>query len=426
MKKSKQILSTLLVLLSALNLTACARNQSRIVMMEGTQEKTTIHLLTNTRNMWNLKAFETAISSFKADRPDVEVDFEGYSNSESSKSIAQIIDERMAAGLVEDLATMDVANIFRYANTGDLLDLTDTEAAENMTEMARADSSVNGRVMSVPLAMVSYGMYVNMDLLKECNLDLPTNWEEFIHCCQILQENGHQPIVGTNTYPKLFVLAAMGDIYISEDTEEIIKRLNSGEEKISKYAGEGFEHLAYLIEKGYINGPAAYEVEPGNLNELFKTGEEGAFVLATSNHLSPKELPFDIAFIGIPGTQGMVSLLASDRRIVVMADSKSPDICTEFLSYLGHQDVWDSLPEMFGLIPAYTTITSNNKKDKRLEQVYENIESGRKMLIQDYNLLFEQWGNMDDICDPMLLGATAREQSAAFDRLQQEAIDAAK
>ena len=420
------LLSSALVLLLILSLAACnSQREPQVIAVEGNREKTSVHFLTNTNNNWSLNAFKTVIASFQTDHPEVHIDFEGY-NVGAGKSVQKLIEERMEAGIVEDMATMDVANIFTYADQGVLLDMTDTEAGRNMTELARADSSVKGHVMSVPLAMLSFGMYANMDCLNACGLDLPTNWEEFIHCCQVLQENGYQPILGTRTFPKLFVLAAMGDIYRRDDTDAIIQRLNAGQEKISDYARVGFDHLAYLIEKGYIDGPAAAQRSTQDLNAPYETGENGVFVLAASTYIHPSELPFDVAFIGIPGTQGMVSLMACDRRIVVMKDSPARNTCVDFLGYLSRQDVWDSLPDTFGLIPAYTTMSDTKGGDPRMAQVYENIEAGRTMLIQDYRLCFEQWGNLDGICDAMLTGASAADQAAAFDQLQQDAIAAAQ
>ena len=66
------------------------------------------------------------------------------------------------------------------------------------------------------------------------------------------------------------------------------------------------------------------------------------------------------------------------------------------------------------------------KKDDRMAQVYDNIEAGRIMLIQDYNLVFEQWSSLAGIVDPMLTGASAESQCAAFDALQMKAVNGSK
>ena len=44
------------------------------------------------------------------------------------------------------------------------------------------------------------------------------------------------------------------------------------------------------------------------------------------------------------------------------------------------------------------------------------------MMLQDYNLKFEQWDHLDELCDGLLKGKGVDEQLAAFDAIQQEAI----
>lgn len=76
--------------------------------------------------------------------------------------------------------------------------------------------------------------------------------------------------------------------------------------------------------------------------------------------------------------------------------------------------------ETFGKFPAYTN--ADIQLDERLNDLQEIITHGNTMLIQDYNLKFEQWANLDTLCDGLLAGKTVDEQLAAFDAIQQKAI----
>ena len=44
------------------------------------------------------------------------------------------------------------------------------------------------------------------------------------------------------------------------------------------------------------------------------------------------------------------------------------------------------------------------------------------MLLQDYNLRFEQWANLDALCDGLLAGKTVQQQLDAFDAIQKDSL----
>lgn len=76
---------------------------------------------------------------------------------------------------------------------GKLVDLSDMPFANQMVDIAKKDSTVNGKVYSVPAALVSYCMVINMDMLNDCGLSKPTNWDEFLHCCEVLKQKRIPP-----------------------------------------------------------------------------------------------------------------------------------------------------------------------------------------------------------------------------------------
>lgn len=422
MKRNKLGITLLAVMLSA-----CSSGPKIIKSTNQDQAKKEIRFLTTTTSIPAVNTFNVAIEEFEKEQNDVRVLFEGYDKTGDGKSLKELINERVEHGRANDIVTMDVANIFEYVDQGKLHDLSDSAIAKQLIPAARQDSTINGKVMSLPLSMLSYGMWVNMDIMKACGLSIPNNWEEFLHCCEVLKQKGYQPLLSTRIYPKLFILATLSDIYQSDQCDEIIEKLNRGEEKVSTYVKKGFEHLQYLLDQGYIDRSVAQQYLPKEGKELYPDQENGVFMLGTSSMLDPDDLEFEIAFIGIPGNDQMVSLLASDRRMVVMEDSQYKKECLDFLGYLSNDKVRSSLSDIFGLIPAYQSDeTRKEKHDPRLNQMYENIDAKRTMLIQDYSLCFEQWSNLDTLYDAMLAGASMESQLEAFDQLQAEAIAAKK
>lgn len=408
-------------LLSLCFLVACSSSPKILRNTNPNEEKTEIHFLTTTTAGRDVPILNTMIEQFQKSNENVSILFENYEITGNSKLLYEFINQRVANGKANDIVTMDVANIFAYAEEGKLLDLSNTEAGKQLNTYARKDSVINGSVMSLPLSMTSYGIWVNMDILEKCGLSIPNNWEEFLYCCEVLKEKGYQPILGSKNFPKLFILASMGDIYAKTDSEAIIAQLNSGEVKISSYARQGMERLATLVNKEYIDAQTSLELLPNQTIEPFKN-QQGVFTIGTSSRSEPKDFEFETNFIGIPGNHGMMNMLASDRRLVIMNDSEHKEECVEFLSYLGNAEVQKEVTATFGILSAYQSEAALESPDARLKQLYDNINAGRVMLIQDYNIKFEQWGNLNGIANAILAGSSVESQMEALDQIQATAI----
>lgn len=418
MKMNKGILLIICLCL----LTACRSSSPRIIRSdESKNEKIEIHFLTNTNGGKEIPIFNTLIEEIENDHANLKILFEGYESSSNGKTFSDMIDQRVKNGKANDIVTMDVANIFDYANQGKLLDLSDSEIGQSLNAYAQRDSLVNGKIMSLPLSMTSYCLWINMDVLNKCQLAIPTNWNEFLNCCKVLKESGYQPIVGTKNFPKMFILACLGDIYLSEEQETIIEKLNSGEVNISQYAKTGMEHLVTLIENGYIDSQKALQYKPKDTKELF-TSQQGIFAIGTSAEYNPDEFNFEIGLMGIPGSDETIALLASDRRIVVMNDSEHKEESVTFLSYLKNEKVQKTVTSSFGSLSAYTDSHNFTDADARLQPLFENIKANRIMLIQDYHLKFEQWKNLNDMVNELLEGKSIESQLDVFDSIQMEAI----
>ena len=69
-----------------------------------------------------------------------------------------------------------------------------SRSSPTTTSAAIADAgSWDGRVYSVNLGRVSYsGMFVNLDLLAEVGVDVPTTWNELVAACAAVKEAGNE------------------------------------------------------------------------------------------------------------------------------------------------------------------------------------------------------------------------------------------
>lgn len=409
------------LMLSSLLIVGCSSNEPKIVQQEKNNDTATINFLIGSLSKKVLDYMQDVMLEFHDANPGIDVAYEAYQqNQGANKSLADLIEERIKNNEATDVACMDVKNIFDFVNKDKLVDLSDLSFSKKLLDIAKKDSTINGKVYSVPASLVSYCMYVNMDILKECGLSKPNNWEEFLHCCEVLKQKGYQPIVGTQKFMKLIIYAGgLSTIYTSDHTEEIIKKLNSGEEAISTYVRPGFEMLQELLDKGYLDGEEALKYLPSDLTDVYNQGK-GCFAFTYSSFVDVDKIPFDFDLAGIPTKDGHIALIASERRMSVFSNSKHVEECKKFVNFFSEEDIQKKTLASFGKFPAYKDV--HVTLDKRMSDIQKMIDKEETMLIQDYNLKFEQWDNLDALCDGLLGGKSVDEQLAAFDAIQQEAI----
>lgn len=409
------------ILLCFLLIAGCTSNKPTIIQKEKASNTVTINFLTGSLNKNVLKYMNEIMTDFHKKYSDIDIAYEGYQqNQNTDKKLVDVIEERLKNDEATDVACMDVKNIFDFVDEGKLVDLSDMPFANQMVDIAKKDSTVNGKVYSVPAALVSYCMVINMDMLNDCGLSKPTNWDEFLHCCEVLKQKGYRPIVGTRKFMKLIIYAGgLSQIYLSDQSEEYIKKLNNGEIPISDFTRPGFEMLQTLIDKGYLDPEEALKYDPSELSDIY-TKDAGCFAFTYSSYLNTDQLDFNFALTGLPMKDGNIALIASDRRMSVFSKSKHIEECKKFVDYFSDKNVQKKTMETFGKFPAYTN--ADIPLDERLNDLQEIITHGNTMLIQDYNLKFEQWANLDTLCDGLLAGKTVDEQLAAFDAIQQKAI----
>ena len=399
----------------------CQSQDPKIVQKGKNNETVSINFLTGALSKDNIEYMNEIMQNFHKENPNIDIDYEGYQQEQNTdKTLADVIEERLKNNEATDVACMDVKNIFDFVNEGRLADLSDMPFSDKLIDVAKKDSIVNGKVYSVPAALVGYCMISNMDMLKECGLSKPTNWDEFLHCCEVLKQKGYQPIVGTPKFMKLIIYAGgLSQIYLSDHSDEYIQKLNSGEMKISEFARPGFEMLQTLIDKGYLDAKEALKYKPADLVKLYSQ-KKGCFAFSFSTMIKPNSVDFNFELSGIPMKGGNICLVASDRRMSVFTKSQHVEECKKFVDYFSNDKVQQKTLETFGKFPAYKD--TNIKLDNRLKDLNETILHGNTMLLQDYNLRFEQWANLDALCDGLLAGKTVQQQLDAFDAIQKDSL----
>jgi ABC-type glycerol-3-phosphate transport system substrate-binding protein len=153
------------------------------------------------------------------------IDLQGI-DSDNFESICQM---KFQTGDIPDLFLhQGGTSLDAYNPTENFYDFTDAEWVEDVAASVLPSCERNGVVYGLPYWEASYsGVIYNMKIFEELGIELPKTQEEFDAVCDVLLENGIQPIYlpVKDIWP---ILYQYGMDPIFED-EDLLKQLNSNE-----------------------------------------------------------------------------------------------------------------------------------------------------------------------------------------------------
>lgn len=400
------------------------------VQIDAQQDKTKLTFFSSEgSNEW-LNTYKKILLEYNRDHTDVEVGYEGISVADGYN---EFLLERLEAGQGDDVFEVNADMVKTLHAKGYFYDLSEVPAFDMLNDAAKAQSTIRGTAYAVPLNMTAYGMCVNTDLLAQFGLEAPDNYDQWMHCCKVLKENGVTPFSLNRWYALTVPVMARGlyPIYQSKEREEIIKGLNSGEIKIGDYMLPGFQMFEEFIKNGYYgdvpDGKTANAIKAGTSD--FKDFAEGrtAFLFWAAATKGPiTELDPDMNYIlqGVPALpDGTVSLPSVASRICVNADGKNIDKAVDLVVYMTSEKVNKILS---GGEVALPTLKDADFKlpNEKMQKLYETAMSPGQIPIEDMELNFTYWDTTRELCIAMFDGMSAKEAAQEYNRIQMEQIRA--
>lgn len=308
---------------------------------------------------------------------------------------------------------------------GKLIDLSTLDSAKNLREVVKTANTIDGKLVAIPQEVVAHGLFVNKDMFDKYNLPLPNTPEEFLHCCEVFQQNGIETPIGANRWwLENFVFAqAYADLYNGNNTQQEIQQLNSGERKYSDYMRVGFEFLKKLIDNGYIDAEKAYvsEAIDGEGADFLaqKTPIVMAYWGAANTDTAYGNTDFELQVIGFPSNRGQMPVVSM----------------TGYGINAGAEHLYDAMNVLDIVLSdeALQIYTETNKvisPSKNIEvdcipalkPLNDKIEQNIYVLGSNAGMKVEQWGNTCLIVRKLLNGASVEECMSEFDALQQKTL----
>ncbi len=132
------------------------------------------------------------LAAFKARYPNINIKFLPV----QTKLYNKVLEDRLKASTAPDIFYLRSFSFSqRLFDTRELAILTDLPGLkENYTsEVLEPWTTEQGNIYGVPVMAVSHGIYYNLDLFEQLNLEIPQNWAELLSVAQILKDNGYIP-----------------------------------------------------------------------------------------------------------------------------------------------------------------------------------------------------------------------------------------
>lgn len=353
---------------------------------------------------------------------DIYVSYEGAEYySDEGYSYRELLEKRLESSSPDDLYIISAEDVIDFDRNGYWMDLSDMDFVENLSDAARYQSTYDNKVFSVPLTFTGFGLYWNTTLLQEHGLTVPENQAEFMDVCETLKSEGILPYGANKGYALTVPMMCKGfaDLYGSEDVQQKIDELNSGETAVSSYLEDGFQLLSYMIEQGYIDPEQAMNATPRvEDKELFQNGG-CAFICVELGQILNSEFTcdFDCTFTGVPVLDtGSIAVYGADSRLCVNPNSKQLDTALKFIEMVGTKEALDQSAEL------------NNKmssaKDSELsiqgeqQAMFELLQQPGQIPNQDFSLHFNTWENIRDVGREICGGSSVEDACNKIDELQ--------
>jgi raffinose/stachyose/melibiose transport system substrate-binding protein len=218
------------------------------------------------------KAFEKA-------HPNVKV----VLNQTENNAYKTKIQVAMAGGSPPDVFfSWGYESLFKFVNAGLVTDITKSVGKQKSIYIPALlkGTTLKGKIYGLPLESGVGGVWYNKDIFAKYKLEVPKTWNEFIHVCDTLKQNGVCPLTAsmkdtwTGLQLYMYLIDRMGGETVFE--KAVARKGRFSDEAFVK----ANQVILDLVKKGYFN-ENALGVNWGEGQQLMASGKTAMFVMGS-------------------------------------------------------------------------------------------------------------------------------------------------
>lgn len=373
--------------------------------------------------------YRKLIDQYNKNYPRNHVVFEGISTADGFN---HFLEERLDAGKGDDVFIVNEDSVKSFYAKQYFHDVSALPPFQQLNDAAKGQAVIGDTAYCIPINMTAYALFVNLDVLQQHGLQAPKNLDEFLAACRTIKSQGGTPLSLSRWHATAIPTIANGlhRLYRSEQREEHLNRLNTGEEPIGKYMLEGFKLFEHFIQEGWYGNnlsSAAVDALRAGARDIpeFAAGKT-AFYFGPLEYMPWLEetnpaLNYQVQGVPIPG--GTVTLPSVVSRLCVNAQSSALPEALHFVTFLTEGVYEESMKTGEALLPVYEGVNFT-LRNERMRPAYETYLSGNQVPAEDMQLKFTCWNTVRTLCLKMFDGMSAEEAAAAYNRIQKQQIAA--
>lgn len=429
--RMKRLAAIMLLCVLCMSLPACHGQEpaSAIHINEKPAETTTLNMfLPIGTDLGGADSFRDLTLAYNELHSNIKITVDSVSTADG---FDHFLEERLDTDNAVDVFIVNAENVKNIAQKEQFYDLSGLGSFQSLTASAREQAVIDGTAYTIPLKMAVYVMDVNVSLLKRNGLAVPTNYDEFLNCCQVLKEHDITPIA-INRWWAMSVpvmTRSLYPIYQAENRAEIIEELNSGELKIGDYMIDGFQMFEEFLEKGYYGENLTMdEVDAIKANTQDREDflhAKAAFRFCYIEDLTVTEMANgdECMFVPIPLLpDGAVTLPSISVRLCVNANSPHLKEAIDFVDYLVSQREILLADDAAGNLSPFHSTSSPETSAPWQQALLKMMDTGHQIPLEDMNLRFGYWDNTRKLCLAMVGGMSAEDAAREYNRIQTEEL----
>lgn len=406
-------------------LAGCSSNSTDKVQTVGEEKKeqVTLTFFGNKADESNVHVIESIMSSFMKDHPNIVITYESIKGTDYYDTL----NKRMENGTGDDIFMVNHDTMLKLHAKGQVADLTGLSTIDSYTEDQKNQFVSEDGIFWLPTTVSSFGLYCNMDMLKEHNQSVPTNIVEFETVCDYFLEKGITPIVANNdiSLKTMAIGVSYFDEYQNGTEGQLFTDLNSGKVGLGESLDAGLTVVEEIIQKGYVDAAVAAETQKtsGDL-EAFAKGENpfmltGAWASNRVKNDFGATFAYEVHPLPVLDDGGLI-VINPDVRLSVNSDSEHIEEAKLFVEYFTQAENLQAFcDDQCSISPL-----KNGKESsiKEIHPVVECFKAGRVVIGTDARLNLPIWDVTKDASQSLLNGSDKVTVIGEIDNSIQEYI----
>lgn len=337
-------------------------------------EGETVHL-----EFFNIKPevvdiLNTLIEKFEAENPGIDIE------QTQVPDATTVLQTRAATNKLPDILTY-YATDPRYkemAKNGMLIDLTEEDIFSTIDAGMLEGTLYEGKSYILPISMNAAGVFYNVKIFEENNIEVPTTYEELIAVCQKLKDAGITPFVMHNMDWQPSTLWSMVALNCVDDYPTVNDAIYNGEKTVQDYPGfveaaeEFLELNSYAQDDtlGTNYDQALDAFANGNAAMLI----QGIWIIPSVKALNPE---FEFSSFPLPAKEGghMRIGYQNDLGLCISSTCADKEAALKFLQFMAREDSAQYYADMDGSASYITGVVSAVDESKPILSCFDNADN---------------------------------------------------